>query len=221
MVENSALYLLIHLLATPTVKIVLLFDKTVESIYCVQMVKAGSIHFPVIAVFNNAVCDPRKGMVTAQPVTKDKGSIRNMAFKNIKQFLCAGFCAVDSGRKRFPSPLALDTRADTQVFAGNAPLFGFCAMSERVPFGCGIHWSAFIAVQDKFFVNFGHILQADTCHLWEFLECQQDLMAYVKGYLMVQSKVPGGIIYGIAMQGVRDYFLLDRCREVRICHDGI
>lgn len=141
------------------------------------MIKAASFRFPVIAVLDSVVCNFRKGMVTAWPVTKDKGPIRNMAFKNIEQFLCTGVCAVDSGRKRFP--LALDASTDTQVFDGNAPLFGFCTMSEWVPSGCGIHWSAFIAAQDKCFVSFGHAFQTDTCHLREFLECQQDLMAYV------------------------------------------
>ena len=75
-------------------------------------------------------------MVTAQPVTKDESPIRDMAFKYIEQFLCTGFCAVDGGRKR--STLALDARTDTQVFAGNAPLSGFCTMSAWVPPGRGI-----------------------------------------------------------------------------------
>ena len=67
-----------------------------------------------------------------------------MAFKYAEQFFRTGFCAVDSGRKGFP--LALDARTDTQIFVGNAPLFGFGTMFTGNPVDRMIQFPAFIAV---------------------------------------------------------------------------
>lgn len=42
-----------------------LLHKTMEPIYCVQVVKAGFFPVPGVAVFDNTVCDPWKGMITS------------------------------------------------------------------------------------------------------------------------------------------------------------
>lgn len=64
-----------------TVKHIPLLNEAVEPIYGVQIVKTGIFCAGVIAVLDDAVCNPRKRMVAAQPVTKGKGSVCDMAFE--------------------------------------------------------------------------------------------------------------------------------------------
>lgn len=100
-----------------------------DSIYCVQVIKAGIFPVLVIAVLNGAVRKPRKYMVALQSVAKGGCPVCDMAFKYINQFLCAGFCAVDSGGNCIP--FTLDACADIHIFIGDSPFFRFFAMSAR------------------------------------------------------------------------------------------
>ena len=53
-----------------TVKDISLLDKTVEPIYCVQVIKTGIFPAVVVTVFYGAVRNPRKCMITPQAIAK-------------------------------------------------------------------------------------------------------------------------------------------------------
>lgn len=74
-----------------------------EPIYGVQIIKTGIFCTGVIAVSDDTVCNSRKCMVAAQPVTKSKGPVCDMAFKYVQQFLRAGcLCRCTHTRWRCP-----------------------------------------------------------------------------------------------------------------------
>lgn len=155
-----------------------LFDKTVEPIYRIQVIKAGSFLIPAITVLHNTFCNSWKCMVTAQAVTKGKGSVRYVVFKYTDEFPCAGFCPVDSCRIGITAPL--DSGTDTYIFIGYAPFFRFCAMFPRFPWDGAVQFLPFVTVKDKGLIKFGHFTKADFVYFREFLQGHQHFMPMSK-----------------------------------------
>ena len=106
------------------------FDKTVESVHCVQMVETRFFRFLVIAVLNRTVCNSRKGMVTPQPVTKGERSVCDMPVKYTDEFPSAGFCSVGGGGNGFP--FGLNARTGADIFIGNASFLAFVSCLRAV-----------------------------------------------------------------------------------------
>lgn len=84
-----------------------------------------------------------------------------------------------------------------------------------------VQFFAFTAVKDKSFIKFGHISRANIRRLRKFLQCNENFMAHMKDWLMIQAEAFGRKVNGVAVKGICNDLFPDRSRKVRIVHYGI
>lgn len=163
------------------VKIIPHFDKTVESVYRVQMIKTGFLRFLLIAVLNSTVCNSRKCVVTPQPVTKCECPICDMSVKYTYKLCCTGLRPVDGGGNGFP--FALNACADTDIFIGNASFLGFCTMPAGTSCDRAVEFPFLIAVQDKGFIKLRHFPPGRQRQYWSTYKIQMFGFYRADGYV--------------------------------------
>ena len=81
-----------------------------ESVDCIQVVEGRCLICMSGAVPDDALRNPRKGMVAAQAVTEEERSVGDMPLKDAQQLPGAWLCPVSRGGKHVP--LALNPGTD-------------------------------------------------------------------------------------------------------------
>lgn len=109
-----------------TVKMIAAFYEPVETIHCVQMIKAFLIFCHLAAVFDRTVCNRGQDMITPETIAEDQCCVSDMTGKHSPKFFRIRFCPVH--RSGIGISIPLNTAADTDIFAGNAAFFSLRTM---------------------------------------------------------------------------------------------